>query len=85
MSQHRAAEKWRLLSRSRLKTHSAASLPKEAAIASRNEPLEAPANEEPKIPLLLPVSEPEAPLCRVIVLSGELLDIAIGPGIVIMI
>lgn len=63
-------------------THSAASLPKEAAIASRNDPLEAPAKEDPKIPLLLPVSEPEGPVCLVIVLSGELLDIAIGPGIV---
>lgn len=39
-----------------------ASLPKEAAIASLNEPLEAPAKEDPKTPLEL-VNEPdEVPL-----------------------
>lgn len=60
---------------------SAASFPKEAAIASRNDPLDAPVNDVPKIPLLPVIIDPAAPPRRGLLPSGELREIAIGPGI----
>ena len=66
-------------------THSAASFPKEAAIASLNDPLEAPANDVPKIPLLPLIIDPDAPIRRGVLPSGEVREIAIGSGILVFV